>query len=274
MGIRINSQAALESACFTAFGFFLFYLVGSKRYLNYVTPRMVPYLCFTAIVLLAWAGFRLRELFRPQHRNRAAHCLILIIPTLLLLLPLGAISSSSGYGSTLSGISGSGQTAFSGTAASTGASASSGTSSGTNGTAAASSQTDAVKQSSLSLAKDGSIQVSDDQFYAWLSEIYTNMDKYDGKTITIKGFVYRDSSAMQSNQFVPARMLMYCCAADLVPCGMLCEYDKVSELQAGDWVTVTGTIQIQKEQGEQQPVISVRQVISAHPPSEEYVYPW
>lgn len=265
MRIRINSQAALEGVCFAVFAIFLLHLVGSGKYLNYVAPRMAPYLCFMAIVFLLWAGLRFRDLLRPQHRNQATHCLILIVPTLLLLLPLGAISSSSGYGSA--------QASFSGTAVSPGT-ASTPITPGTSGAAAGSSENGAAKKSSLSLAKDGSVQVSDDQFYPWLSELYANMDKFDGKLITIEGFVYRDSSAMKANQFVPARMLMYCCAADLVPCGMLCEYDKASELKVGAWVTVTGTIRIETERDQRQPVISVLQIVSANPPAEAYVYPW
>lgn len=79
---------------------------------------------------------------------------------------------------------------------------------------------------------------------------------------------------MENIQFVPARMLMYCCAPDVVLCGILCEYDKVSDLKVGAWVTLIGTIHIKKEQGDQQPVITVSGVVPANPPAEEYVYPW
>ena len=294
MTAKINPQAALETVCFTMFAGLLFYLVGSGKYLNYVTPKMAPYLCFTAVVMLIWVGSRFRQIFRPQYKTRAAHCFVLVIPVLLLLLPLGTISSSSlssGYSATLNGTGGTSPAALPQTADSENSSASEGSSSqsassqanpSSSGSSAASSTGEGdgtsgdslLKQYGLSLSKDGSIEVSDEQFYPWLSEIYSNMDQYEGTVITVKGFVYEDLGTMGKNQFVPARMLMYCCAADLVPCGILCEYDKLSELKIGAWVTVTGTIHIKDEQGERQPIVTVTGISPAKQPNEAYVYPW
>lgn len=297
MTTRLNAQAALETACFSAFGVLLLYVVGSGKYLNYVTPKMAPYLCFTAVVMLVWMGSRFCQIFRPQYKTRAAHCLILVLPAFLLLLPLGPITSaslSSGYSAALNGKSDTSAAAFSGASDSGSSSTAgenpvqavssatddSGSQNANSTTSSAGAGTDAqsggslLEQYGLSLSKDGAIEVSDDQFYPWLSEIYSNMDRYEGKTITIKGFVYEDAKEMNANQFVPARMLMYCCAADVVPCGILCEYDKVSALKAGTWVTVVGTIHIKKEQDEKQPVVTVTRVVPANPPAEQYVYPW
>lgn len=293
----------LESVCFGGFAAALLYLTGSGKYLQYVTPKMAPYLCFTAIVMLVWAASRFRQAFRPQYKTRAVHCLVLVIPLFLLLLPLGTISSaalSSGYSAVLNG--GSGGTAVLSGEADSGApsgkgSGTSGTGSGSasqsspveensasSGGAAESSAGEnsgsssgmvAAQQSGLTLSEDGTIEVSDEQFYPWLSEIYANMDRYDGKVITIKGFVYRDAQSMRADEFVPARMLMYCCAADLIPCGILCRYNQVSELKEGAWITVTGTIHVEEDaKGQKQPVVAVTKIVPASQPDEEYVYPW
>ncbi len=79
---------------------------------------------------------------------------------------------------------------------------------------------------------------------------------------------------MKANEFVPARLLMYCCTADLSPCGIICEYDKASELKENSWVTVTGVIHIGQYQGKDEPQITVTSITSADKPKKEYVYPW
>lgn len=43
-GKGINVQVLTECICYLLFGFLLFHLTYSGRYLNYVTPRMKPYL--------------------------------------------------------------------------------------------------------------------------------------------------------------------------------------------------------------------------------------
>jgi putative membrane protein len=282
---NFNPQAALESVCFAVLGGVLLNLLGSGDYRNYVTPKMEPYLLFAAVVLLVWAAAGLGRLFRPQYRTRAAHCLILAVPVLLLLLPLTSISSTalaSGYSATLNGISEiDPSSAAAGGGPQTGSAAGADASSSSSGAAASSSGGSGaqsggslMEQYGLSLAKNGTVEVSDDQFYPWLCELYAHMDRYEGKVITIKGFVYRDSSSMASDEFVPARMLMYCCAADLVPCGILCRYDKASELKDGAWVTVTGKIHVETDQDQRQPVVTVTGTAPAREPQEEYVYPW
>ncbi|BAK98658.1 hypothetical protein OBV_14600 [Oscillibacter valericigenes Sjm18-20] len=306
---RINSQACLEFICFSFFAVLLFYLTASRRYLSYVTPKMAPYLYFTSAVMLVWAVSKFPGIFRPQHRTRAAHCLILVIPILFLLLPHSSVITSgmsSGYlgGSSLTNASGNTSSAsvkaYEAAAPQSNSSVTSDSSvnadtsnedmsvssapaamssdngadtaggSGTDGQ-----QGDSIKkQYGLKLSEDGSINVSDDLFYPWMSEIYSNLKQYDGTTITIKGFVYKDSETMKSNEFAPARLLMWCCSADLSPCGIICEYDKASELEEDTWVEVTGVIHIGKYQGEDEPQITVAHISSADKPKEEYVYPW
>jgi len=262
---KLNPQALLELACLIIFGGLMFYLAVSGSYLAYVTPRMLPYLYFTAGVMLIWAVFKLPSIFRPQHKVRASHCLVLLVPVLFLLLPHGAVSAadvSTGYVHDV-GLS---QNATSGN----------GTPSATENAQSGTAQTDnsIIKQFGLERAADGSIVVSDALFYPWLSEIYTNKNSYEGISITMKGFVFKDPASMTENEFVPARLLMYCCTADLAPCGIVCEYDGASALEEDSWVTVTGIIHVGTYQGEAQPLVTVTSVTAADKPVDEYVYPW
>lgn len=274
---RINLQAFLEFICFLFFALLIFYLTVSGRYLSYVTPKMAPFLYFASAVMLIWAVSKIPGLFLPQHRVRAAHCLVLIIPILLLLSPHSQVNASG----MSAGYLGGGLTGATGGVSSTGAKVdrtqgnAAGNSAPADGSAADKQEDDSiVKQYGLALSEDGSIQVSDKLFYPWITEIFTNMNKYEGVEITIKGFVFKDAETMATNEFVPARLLMWCCSADLSPCGIVCEYDKASELKEDAWVTVTGVIHIGQYQGQDEPQITVTSVSPADKPKEEYVYPW
>lgn len=281
---KMNWQAGLELLSLSLFSALLLYLVASGKYLAYVTPKMAPYLCFAAMVMLAWACAGCGALLRPQHVIRAAHCLVLAVPILFLLLPHAAVSASgvsSGYlnGGSLLTVSGGTAAQAAPAAAETIAPAVSPAAAQT-AEPAADQRLDSgydesiVDQFGLTREADGSIAVTDELFYPWVAEIFTNMQRYDGAKITVKGFVFHDPETMGEDEFVPARLLMYCCAADLSPCGIVCEYDGADRLKEDAWVTVTGIIHIGTYQGESEPQITVTDIADAEKPTEEYVYPW
>lgn len=318
-----NAQVFLEFLCYSVFAALILHLADSGKYLNYVTPRMKPYLYFTAAIMLIWVCLGLKRLFRPQHKIRSVHCLVLAVPILLLVLPHSPISASdlsSGYsgGNVLSGLSGKNPYSVTGSAPKTqvpsdswpeagpsddqpadiagpdipeevpaadGLPESSGTADSPDATAS-DSQDGNVPDSSDNTQGDDSIlkeyglktennmiTIGDDEFYPWLAEIYTNMEKYDGYKIKVKGFVFKDAETMKANEFVPARLLMSCCVADLVPCGIICEYDKAPELKEDTWITVEGIIRISEYEGQPEPQIMVTKISPAEKPEQEYIYP-
>lgn len=272
-----NPQVFLELLCLLCFGGLMVYLVISGKYLSYVTPRMAPYLFFTAVIMGLFFIVGLGRLFRPQHVVRTAHCFVLAIPVLLLLLPHSALSTSNlsgGYvgGSTLNG----GTVNQSVTAA-------------PNATQPQYQATDTA-QSSDSSAKSPTygepsvtmsgldninkrITISSEEFYPWLLEIVTHMDNYIGYTVSVTGYVYRDPQYFSQDEFVPARLAMTCCAADLSPIGLLCKYDKSSELTPDSWVTVEGVLKKGQYQGEDEAQIHVTSISPAEA-VEGYIYPW
>jgi putative membrane protein len=124
--------------------------------------------------------------------------------------------------------------------------------------------------------KNKRITVANDDFGLWIYQLYTNMEKYKGYTVIMTGFVFKDET-MEANEFVPARLAMTCCVADLSPCGLLCKYDKASGLKADAWVTVEGTLHMgkYKQDGEEyeEPQISVTKITPARE-VKGYVYPY
>ena len=358
-----NPQIFLESLCYSVFGGLILYLAVSGKYLSYVTPRMEPYLYLTAIIMLIWACTGLRRLFRPQHKIRSAHCFVLVIPVLFLLLPHSALStadlsaryvggnaflgsSRQSTGSTPGKQNPTGISSLNAAAGAPTESTAGEPAGGTGGAAAdevawesvgegtggslaeasggaagpadesseiigddlystdtASSEDNILPDSADSTApdiqtalpedgdtavlpgldtKNRKITVANDDFGRWLAELYENMEKYKGYHITMTGFVFRDPEilmgALAENEFIPARLMMSCCAADLVPCGLICKYDGASGLKENSWVTVEGTLYLGKykyDDGEEydDPQITVTKITPASK-AEGYVYPY
>lgn len=325
---EFNPQIFLEILCYFTFAALVLYLLGSGKYLSYITPRMKPYLIFSAAVMGIWGLATAGRLFRPQYKVRSMHCFVLAIPVLLILLPhnpLGISDISGGYvgGNILSGQTnqyGSSQRQTppenSNQNAATGnptdnptqknakpaesSSASIGSELPPEDTSSIDSITPAA-QSGVSDAYDSNdtietpdniydfvdfpgldeanktITVSNDDFGMWLYEIYVNISKYEGYKVIMTGFIYKDSEFLEEDEFIPARLAMSCCVADLVPAGLICKYDGASELEKDSWVTVEGTLFIEEykydDMSFDEPQIHVTKITPADAVAE-YVYPY
>ncbi|SHH74357.1 putative membrane protein [Sporobacter termitidis DSM 10068] len=309
----LNPQVFLELSCSLVFAVLMLYLLLSGRYQMYVTPKMVPYFYFTSAVMLVWTVAGCFRLGRRQHRIRAAHCLVLAVPIILLLLPhtaLGTADLSAGYVSAnafagkSAGVSaktpalspsppavspsvdlpaaGSDVPEINITtpAASADAAPSDTPAVPPQDNAPAAAQAPLQDEATAGLAgldvKNKKITVSDDDFGAWMYEFYDNMDQYAGYQISIKGFVFKDPNQMKANEFVPARLMMSCCVADLSPCGLLCQYDKASTLEEDSWVTVEGTLHKAQITYDGQTIDDIQITVTKITPAEKvdgYIYP-
>lgn len=118
------------------------------------------------------------------------------------------------------------------------------------------------------------ITISDGEFYPWLVEIFTNMNKFDGYKIVVKCFVFKEDEELKENEFIAARLLMSCCSADLVPCGIICQYKGSAKLEANTWITVEGMLHIGQYLGNADPQIIVSKISAAEKPVDEYIYPY
>ncbi len=117
------------------------------------------------------------------------------------------------------------------------------------------------------------ITIDNDAFYAWVMEIYLHKYEYEGFQVSMTGFVFKNAKAMEADEFVPARLVMSCCAADLMPSGLLSKYEKADDLEVDSWVTVEGTIELYKFRT----FDDVRVQVATVTPAEEvkgYIYPF
>ncbi|HHV08751.1 MAG TPA: TIGR03943 family protein [Clostridiales bacterium] len=291
-----NPQVFLEFLCYCVFGGLILYLVKSGKYLSYVTPRMEPYLYFTVIVMGIWALAGLGRLFRPQYKIRSSHCYVLAIPILLLSFPHSPLSISDLSGNYVSGNTLSSVPNVAPAESITGPTDDSSSYSENDFSSSDSAAMDSIDpslsdtQTGILEEEDGyttnlpgldtankKITVSNDNFSMWLTVLYDNIEEYNGYTIIMTGYIFNDSESLQKDEFVLARLMMSCCAADLSPAGLICKYDKASALEAGSWVTIEGTIFIGQYEydGEKydDPQISVAKITPTKE-VEGYIYPF
>jgi len=87
----------------------------------------------------------------------------------------------------------------------------------------------------------GQIVLGQQNYYPVYQELYDNPAAFAGRTIHATGFVYRGRTE-PSGEFIMARELMWCCAADAVAIGFITQSDQTSALKDSEWVAVTGTL--------------------------------
>jgi putative membrane protein len=98
------------------------------------------------------------------------------------------------------------------------------------------------------------------------------MKPFQGKSIEIGGFVYRQDD-MTPTQFVVARLAMDCCSADSTPYGFLVEWPEAGALPEDTWVTVEGTIGASRYGDMEIVTIQATAVEPMPMPATPYVYP-
>ena len=302
---KIDKQALVEMICYLLFAFVLLFLVLSGQYLNYVTPRMKPYLLFAAAVLLVWARTAMENLYVVRHRRHCLHCFVLVFPLLMLASPHKSVSVSSvsAPAQSIATV----QTLRSTAAApipqptaepavmETAESAETTETENPDVQPTATPQPDIADSAADAENADGTyettdflgntttlhgydaanrhITISDAEFYTWMDVIWANPTDYDGWTLTVTGEVDKTSREMGADEFIPARLIMTCCAADLTPCGFVCKWEQADTLTPDSWVTVTGTIYQRQYSDHSEPQLQVQSVVTAEP-VEGYIYPY
>lgn len=117
------------------------------------------------------------------------------------------------------------------------------------------------------------IEICDDDYGLWYMDVTEFPEKYDGKTVRIKGKVYK-SPRLPRNTFVPGRIAMVCCADDAQMIGFICQSDNITRLKKNSWVTVTAKIRLEQNIAYKGvgPVLYALEVQDAEAPEDEIAY--
>lgn len=116
------------------------------------------------------------------------------------------------------------------------------------------------------------IEISDTQFGVFYLDAMEHPDRYDGKTIHVKGRAFR-MNGMPKGCFVFGRHAMTCCVDDIGGIGYLCKVD--GELPKKDaWIMLTAKVEASFSPiHNRDAIILIAQTINpARPPEEELVY--
>ena len=113
------------------------------------------------------------------------------------------------------------------------------------------------------------VEIADGDYALWYRDLSENMMAYNGKTVKFKGIVAEDDR-LPANSIVIGRPIMTCCADDIQYGGLICIFKNNTTLKTEDWVTVKGTVKIEKHKlyRNQGPVLYVESTEFAVQPNQ------
>lgn len=114
------------------------------------------------------------------------------------------------------------------------------------------------------------IKMNDEYYVPIMNILSDNLSNMIGKTITTKGFVYREQNFFQ-DEIVIARFSIVCCVADASVYGMMAK-GNVAHLPKDQWIQVTGKIDQIKYDGSTVPIIKIQKLSKIPVPKNPYVY--
>lgn len=86
------------------------------------------------------------------------------------------------------------------------------------------------------------IEIAPEAYGIWYIDCMDKPDRYRGKVVEFTGMVLK-SPEFPKNYFVPGRMAMTCCEADMTFLGFMCKAKKARLLETKDWVRVRARVE-------------------------------
>ena len=130
---------------------------------------------------------------------------------------------------------------------------------------------------SISPLKGETISVTNENFVNTYEDLYGNTKDNIGRHLYMKGFIYKQKG-LDKDEFILARILVSCCAADAQLVGVLCDFSKVKGFTEGTWVNIEGILG-QREYADSKngnisiiPIIKVNMIEKTDKQSNEYIY--
>ena len=85
------------------------------------------------------------------------------------------------------------------------------------------------------------IKIDPKDYGIWYIDAMDKQDRYEGKVVEFTGMVLK-SPEFPKNYFVPGRMAMTCCEADITFLGFICKAREARNLETKQWVKVRAKI--------------------------------
>lgn len=116
------------------------------------------------------------------------------------------------------------------------------------------------------------IQVYSAIFSETLGAIDMYKHQFEGKEISISGFLYRDPRLMPEHYFAVSRFLVQCCTADAAPFGVLVDAGELKSLPSDTWIEVRGKLQVTQYKGQEIIQIRADAITAITQPATPYIY--
>ncbi|OKP80642.1 hypothetical protein A3844_26475 [Paenibacillus helianthi] len=116
------------------------------------------------------------------------------------------------------------------------------------------------------------IQVYPEIFSETLGAIDLYKPQFEGKSITVTGFLYQENGKGAKKAFAVSRFLVQCCTADATPLGILLDPATQISLPADTWIEVRGKLHMSFYQGKEVIKIIPDSIVPVPSPSTPYVY--
>lgn len=113
------------------------------------------------------------------------------------------------------------------------------------------------------------VEIQDQDYALFYSDLSTDIQKYNGKTLRYKGMVVQ-SSKLPNDCFIFGRQMMTCCVDDIQFTGLVCIWPDAKSLKKGQWVTVTAKASVKwhKAYGKKGPVLTVVKIEPCEAPEQ------
>jgi uncharacterized repeat protein (TIGR03943 family) len=99
-----------------------------------------------------------------------------------------------------------------------------------------------------------------------------DMSDFEGQTVEVIGFVYRDARFAGTQNFMVVRFTLSCCVADARPIGLIVEAPPGQSFEQDTWVNVQGKVAIRNLDGVDTPVIVPTSIEITTEPEQPYLY--
>lgn len=116
------------------------------------------------------------------------------------------------------------------------------------------------------------IPVHPEIFSETLGAINLYKSEFEGKEISVSGFLYRESQGAGRTSYAVSRFLVQCCTADATPFGILLQPGTQISLPADTWIEVRGKLHVALYQGTETLQITPEVITAVPEPSTPYVY--
>ncbi|KAA0547141.1 TIGR03943 family protein [Bacillus sp. BGMRC 2118] len=122
------------------------------------------------------------------------------------------------------------------------------------------------------LVNSQTVDLDEYVFYDYYEEMHKDINQYQGRSIKLKGFVYKEEG-FTNNQLVISRFAITHCVADASIVGYLSEFPDASSLDEDTWIEAEGVIELTTYNDMELPMIKITKWSKVEQPKDPYIYP-